>query len=120
MIQQQAYLDVADNTGAQQLMCICVLGGRRVARLGDTIVAIVKESLPSILIRRSEVVCAVVVRTRYNEKWDKGSRVRFIENAAVVINKDGNPRGSRIFGPISRELREKSFTKVVSLAPEVT
>jgi large subunit ribosomal protein L14 len=119
MIQPQTYLRVADNTGARQIMCICVLGGSHWAKLGDMIIAVVKESLPNIPIQRSEVVCAVVVRIRREIQRFNGSRIRFDENAAVIINKDGNPRGSRVFGPIARELRRRNFTKVVSLAPEV-
>lgn len=118
MIQQQTYLKVADNTGAQQLLCIRVLGGRR-AKVGDTIVGVVKEALPNIAVRRSEVVRAVVVRVRKNTKRTNGSHIRFADNAAVLVNKDGNPRGSRVFGPVARELREKHFAKIVSLAPEV-
>jgi len=119
MIQPQTYLSVADNTGARQILCICTLRRGRCAVLGDIIVAVVKESLPNIPIQRSEVVCAVIVRTRRVVQRGNGSRIRFDENAAVIINKDGNPRGSRVFGPVARELRQKNFTKVVSLAPEV-
>lgn len=119
MVQPQTYLTVADNTGAQKLICIRVLGGRR-AGLGDTIVAVVKESLPNRSIRRSEVVRAVVVRTRQRVKRINGSYIRFDENAVVVVTKDRSPRGSRVFGPVARELRDRNFTKIVSLAPEVT
>jgi large subunit ribosomal protein L14 len=118
MIQPQTRLRVADNTGARALMCIRVLGSSR-AQLGDTIIAVVKESLPNISIRRTEVVRAVVVRTRQEVKRVDGSQIRFDENAAILINKDGNPRGSRVFGPIARELRDRDFAKIVSLAPEV-
>jgi len=118
MIQPQTLLGVADNTGARKLICIRVLGGKR-ARLGSTIIAVVKESLPNISIQRSEIVRAVVVRTRYEFQRNSGRLIRFGENAAVIVNKDGNPRGSRVFGPVSRELREKKFIKIVSLAPEV-
>jgi len=118
MIQPGSYLKVADNTGARKLICIRVLGGRR-ASLGDIIIAVVKEALPNISIRRSEIVRAVLVRTRKEVKRINGSRIRFDENAAVIINKDGNPRGSRVFGPVVRELRDRNFSKIVSLAPEV-
>jgi len=118
MIQPQSYLQVADNTGARELRCIRVLGGSR-AQIGDTIIAVVKDALPNRPVKRSEVVRAVVVRTRRDVQRANGSRIRFDENAAVIINKDGNPRGSRVFGPVARELREKNFAKIVSLAPEV-
>ena len=118
MIQPQTYLKVADNTGARKLMCIRVLGARR-AKVGDVIISVVKESLPNIPIQCSEVVRAVVVRTCQSVRLVDGSRIRFDENAAVIINSDGQPRGSRIFGPISRELRDRNFAKIVSLAPEV-
>lgn len=118
MIQPQTYLQVADNTGARELMCIRVLGGSR-ANLGDTIIAVVKDALPNMPVKRSDVVRAVVVRTRREIQRRNGTRLRFDENAAVLINKDGNPRGSRVFGPVARELREKNFAKIVSLAPEV-
>ena len=118
MIQPQTYLKVRDNTGARKLMCIRVLGRRR-ARLGGIIIAVVKESLPNIAIQRSEVVRAVVVRTCQSVQRINGSSIRFDENAAVLINKEGNPRGSRVFGPVARELRDQNFTKIVSLATEV-
>jgi large subunit ribosomal protein L5 len=118
MIQPQTRLGVADNTGARELICIRVLGSRR-AKLRDTIIAVVKESLPNMSIQRSEVVRAVVVRTCKEVKRANGSIIRFDENAAILINKDGNPRGSRVFGPIARELRDKDFAKIISLAPEV-
>jgi large subunit ribosomal protein L14 len=118
MIQPQTYLRVADNTGAQKLLCIRILGSTR-GKLGRTIIAVVRKSLPNISIQRSEIVRAVVVRIRRGTCRNNGSHIRFDENAAVIINKDGNPRGSRVFGPISRELRDKNFTKIVSLAPEV-
>jgi large subunit ribosomal protein L14 len=118
MIQQQTYVKAADNTGARQLICIRVLGSRQ-ARLGDIIIAVVKESLPNISIKRSEVVIAVVVRTRKTTRRINGSQINFDDNAVVVVNKDGNPRGSRVFGPVARELRDKNFTKIASLAPEV-
>jgi large subunit ribosomal protein L14 len=118
MIQPQTYLTAADNTGARKLICICVFGGSR-ASLGDIIVAVVKEAVPNMSIKRSEVVIAVVVRTRRKKIRVNGSQICFDENAAVLINKDGNPRGSRVFGPVARELRDKNFTKIISLAPEV-
>jgi large subunit ribosomal protein L14 len=118
MIQPGSYLKVADNTGARKLICIRVLGSRY-ASLGDVIIAVVKEVLPNISIRRSEIVRAVLVRTRNEVRRSNGSRIRFDENAAVIVNKDGNPRGSRVFGPVVRELRDRNFSKIVSLAPEV-
>jgi large subunit ribosomal protein L14 len=121
MIQQQTRLTVADNTGARELMCIRVLGssGRRYATVGDVIVAVVKDALPNMPVKKSEVVKAVVVRVRNNVKRTDGTTIRFDDNAAVIINKDGNPRGTRVFGPIARELRDKNYTKIMSLAPEV-
>lgn len=118
MIQPKSYLKVADNTGARKLICIRVLGGCR-ASLGDLIIAVVKEALPNISVRRSEIVRAVLVRTRKEVQRINGSWIRFDENAAVIVNKDGNPRGSRVFGPVVRELRDRNFSKIVSLAPEV-
>lgn len=121
MIQQQTRLTVADNTGARELMCIRVLGnsGRRYASVGDVIVAVVKDALPNMPVKKSEVVKAVVVRVRNNVKRADGTTIRFDDNAAVIIQKDGNPKGTRVFGPIARELRDKNFTKIMSLAPEV-
>ena len=121
MIQLQTQLVVADNTGAKRLMCIRVLGGssRRYARIGDIIVASVKKTVPNSEIKKGEVVKAVVVRTKKEIRRQDGSYVRFDENAAVLIDATGNPRGTRIFGPVTRELREKNFTKIISLAPEV-
>jgi large subunit ribosomal protein L14 len=118
MIQPQTYLSVADNTGVRQLICIRVLKCTR-ARLGDTIVAVVKDSLPNTLIRRSDIVRAVVVRTVNTVQRTNGSRIRFEQNSVVIVNKDGNPCGSRIFGPVARELRTRNFLKIISLAPEV-
>lgn len=118
MIQPQSYLNVADNTGAKELMCIRVLNSGT-ANIGDTIIAVVKEALPNMPVKKSEVVTAVVVRTRNGVRRANGSYIRFDENAAVIINKEGNPRGSRVFGPVARELRDKNFSKIVSLAPEV-
>lgn len=121
MIQQQTYLNVADNSGARKLMCIRVLGGgnRRYAGVGDVIVAVVKDALPNMAVKKSDVVKAVVVRTRKSVRRASGMTIRFDDNAAVLINNDGNPRGTRVFGPVARELRDKNFTKIVSLAPEV-
>nr|AWL21500.1 ribosomal protein L14 [Pilularia americana] len=121
MIQTQSHSDVADNSGARKLMCIRVLGtgNRRYADTGDTIVAVVKEAVPNMSLKRSEVVRAVVVCTRKEMKRDNGMILRFDDNAAVVVNQEGNPRGTRIFGPVARELRERNFTRIVSLAPEV-
>ena len=121
MIQQQTFLQVADNTGAKELMCIRVLGGtgRRYANIGDIIVCSVKKAIPGGNVKKGEVVKAVVVRTKSGVRRADGSYIRFDENAAVIIKEDKNPRGTRIFGPIARELREKEFTKILSLAPEV-
>ncbi|MDN5346958.1 MAG: large subunit ribosomal protein [Clostridia bacterium] len=121
MIQAQSILKVGDNTGAKKLMCIRVLGGskRRYASVGDVIVASVKEATPGGVVKKGEVVRAVVVRTVKPIRRPDGSYIRFDENAAVIINEQGNPRGTRIFGPVARELREKDFMKIISLAPEV-
>lgn len=120
MIQQESYLNVADNSGARKLMCIRVLGSnRRYAGIGDVVVAVVKEAIPNMAVKRSDIVRAVVVRTRKNLRRSSGMSIRFDDNAAVLISQDGNPRGTRVFGPVARELREKNFTKIVSLAPEV-
>ena len=121
MIQQQSYLKVADNSGAKEIMCIRVLGGtgRRYANIGDVIVASVKKATPGGAVKKGEVVKAVVVRTVSGLRRDDGTYIRFDENAAVVIKEDTTPRGTLIFGPVARELREKDFMKIVSLAPEV-
>ena len=121
MIQQESRLKVADNTGANELLTIRVMGGstRRYARIGDTIVASVKEATPGGVVKKGDVVKAVVVRTVKETRRKDGSYIRFDENAAVVINEDGTPKGTRIFGPVARELREKKFMKILSLAPEV-
>ena len=120
MIQQQSYLKVADNTGAKELMCIRVLGGsgRRYANIGDVVVASVKKATPGGVVKKGEVVKAVVVRTASGLRRDDGTYIRFDENAAVIIKEDKNPKGTRIFGPVARELREKDYTKILSLAPE--
>lgn len=120
MIQQESYLNVADNSGARKLMCIRVLGGnRRYGNVGDVIIAVVKDAIPNMPVKKSDVVRAVIVRTRKGLRRDSGMSIRFDDNAAVIINADGNPRGTRVFGPVARELRDKNFTKIVSLAPEV-
>ncbi len=121
MIQQQTYLKVADNTGAKEIMCIRVLGGtgRKYANIGDVIVASVKKAAPGGVVKKGDVVKAVVVRTATGVRRDDGTYIRFDENAAVLIKEDKNPRGTRIFGPVARELREKDYLKILSLAPEV-
>jgi large subunit ribosomal protein L14 len=121
MIQQETYLNVADNSGAKKLLCIRVLGGgnRKYGGVGDVIIATVKDATPNMPVKKSDVVRAVIVRTRKAIRRDSGMTIRFDDNAAVLINADGNPRGTRVFGPVARELRDKSFTKIVSLAPEV-
>ena len=121
MIQQQSLMKVADNTGAKELMCIRVLGGtgRRYANIGDIVVASVKKAAPNGTVKKGEVVKAVIVRSRHGLKRADGSTIRFDENAAVIIKEDKTPRGTRIFGPVARELREKDYLKILSLAPEV-
>ncbi len=121
MIQQQTLLKVADNTGAKELMCIRVLGGtgRRYANIGDIIVCAVKKAMPGGVVKKGEVVKAVVVRSAKGIKRADGSYIKFDDNAAVIIREDKTPKGTRIFGPVARELREKDFLKILSLAPEV-
>lgn len=121
MVQQESRLVAADNSGARELLCIRVLGGslRRYGSVGDVIVASVKDATPGGIVKKGEVVRAVIVRTKNTIKRDDGSTIRFDENAAVIIKEDKNPRGTRIFGPVARELRDKSYTKILSLAPEV-
>ena len=121
MIQQQTYLQVADNTGAKELMCIRVLGGsgRKFANIGDVVVCSVKKAAPNGTVKKGEVVKAVVVRSVRGLRRADGSYIKFDENAAVIIKDDKNPRGTRIFGPVARELRDKEYTKILSLAPEV-
>jgi large subunit ribosomal protein L14 len=120
MIQPQTYLTVADNTGAKKLMCIRVLGNnRKSANVGDIIVGVVKDALPNMGIKRSSIVRAVIVRTRKTIQRQDGTALRFDDNAAVIINSENNPRGTRVFGPIAREIRERRFTKIISLASEV-
>ena len=121
MVQQQTILKVADNTGAKELMCIRCLGGsyRKYARVGDIIVASVKTATPGGVVKKGDVVKAVVVRTKKPIRRADGSYLRFDENSAVIIKEDGTPKGTRIFGPVARELREKDYLKILSLAPEV-
>ncbi len=121
MIQQQSLMKVADNTGAKELMCIRVLGGsaRRYAGIGDIVVASVKKAAPGGMVKKGDVVKAVVVRTVNGVRRADGSYLKFDENAAVILKDDNTPRGTRIFGPVARELRDKDFTKILSLAPEV-
>ena len=121
MVQKQTILNVADNTGAKQIMCIRALGGsyRKYARVGDVIVASVKSATPGGVVKKGDVVKAVIVRTKKPIRRADGSYLRFDENAAVIIKEDGEPKGTRIFGPVARELREKNYMKILSLAPEV-
>ena len=121
MIQMESYLKVADNTGAKEIHCIRVLGGsrRKYGNIGDVIVASVRKAAPGGTVKKGDVVKAVIVRTKRGVRREDGSYVRFDENAAVIIKDDRNPRGTRIFGPVARELREKEFMKILSLAPEV-
>ena len=120
MVQMQSRLKVADNTGAKEIMCIRVLGGsrKRYAGVGDVIVASVKKAAPNSAVRKGDVVRAVIVRSKHAIRRDDGSYIRFDENAAVLIKEDKNPRGTRIFGPVARELRERGYLKILSLAPE--
>ena len=121
MIQQQSFMKVADNTGAKELMCIRVLGGtrRKYANIGDVVVCSVKRATPGGVVKKGEVVRAVIVRTASGLRRADGSHIKFDDNAAVIIKEDKNPRGTRIFGPVARELREKDYLKILSLAPEV-
>ena len=121
MIQQQSYLKVADNTGAKEIMCIRVLGGtgKRYANIGDVVVASVKKATPGGVVKKGDVVKAVVVRTKAKVRRQDGSYIGFDENSAVIVKDDKTPKGTRIFGPVARELREKDYMKIVSLAPEV-
>ena len=120
MIYPQTILTVADNTGAKKVMCIRVLGdNKQYAKIGDTIIAVVKEALPNMPVKRSDVIRAVVVRTKKSIRRQDGMYIRFDDNAAVIVNMDNNPRGTRVFGPIAREIRDKNYSKIVSLAPEV-
>lgn len=120
MIYPQTMLTVADNTGAKKVMCIRVLGGnKKYAKIGDTIIAVVKEALPNMPVKRSDVIRAIVVRTKKSIRRQDGMYIRFDDNAAVIVNMDNNPKGTRVFGPIAREIRDKNYSKIVSLAPEV-
>ena len=121
MIQMQSYMKVADNTGAKELMCIRVLGGtrRRYANIGDVVVASVKKATPGGVVKQGDVVKAVIVRSKKGLRREDGTYIRFDENAAVIIRDDKNPKGTRIFGPVARELRDKDYMKILSLAPEV-
>jgi large subunit ribosomal protein L14 len=120
MIQPQSYLTVADNTGAKELMCIRVLGNQRTsAGVGDIIIGVVKDALPNMAVKRSSIVRAVIVRTKKTIQRPDGMSIRFDDNAAVIITPEKNPKGTRVFGPVAREIREKNFTKIISLAQEV-
>lgn len=121
MIQVESNLNVADNSGARKLLCVKVLGGskKKYATIGDTIIATVKEAIPDGMVKKGEVVKAVVVRTRKEYRRSDGSYISFDENSAVIIDKEDNPRGTRVFGPVARELRDEKFTRIISLAPEV-
>lgn len=120
MIYPQTMLTVADNTGAKKVMCIRVLGGKKkYAKIGDTIIAVVKEAIPNMPVKRSDVVRAIIVRTTKRVRRKDGMYIRFDDNAAVIVNMENNPRGTRVFGPVAREIRDKNYAKIVSLAPEV-
>ena len=120
MIYPQTILTVADNSGAKKVMCIRVLGGnKKYAKIGDTIIAVVKEAIPNMPVKRSDIVRAIIVRTKKSIRRQDGMYIRFDDNAAVLVNMDSNPRGTRVFGPVAREIRDKSYSKIVSLAPEV-
>ena len=120
MIYPQTMLTVADNTGAKKVMCIRVLGGnKKYAKIGDTIIAVVKEAIPNMPVKRSNIVRPIVVRTEKSVRRKDGRYIRFDDNAAVIVNMDNNPRGTRVFGPIAREIRDRNYSKIVSLAPEV-
>jgi large subunit ribosomal protein L14 len=120
MIQPQTYLTVADNTGARKIMCIRILGSnKQYGYIGDIIVGVVKDAISNMPIKRSDIVRALIVRSKKTLRRADGMSIRFDDNAVIIINKENNPRGTRIFGPIAREIRDKSFTKVISLAPEI-
>jgi large subunit ribosomal protein L14 len=120
MIYPQTILTVADNTGAKKVMCIRILGGnKKYAEIGDTIIAVVKEAIPNMPIKRSDIVKAIVVRTKKTIRRQDGMYIRFDDNAVVIVNTENNPRGTRVFGPVAREIRDRNFSKIVSLAPEV-
>lgn len=120
MIYPQTILTVADNTGAKKVMCIRILGGnKKYAEVGDTIIAVVKEAIPNMPIKRSDIIRAIIVRTKKTIRRKDGMYIRFDDNAAVIVNLENNPKGTRVFGPIAREIRDKNLSKIVSLAPEV-
>ena len=120
MIYPQTMLTIADNTGAKKIMCIRVLGGnRKYGKIGDVIIGVVKEAIPNMPIKKSDVVRAIIVRTSKTIRRPDGMYIRFDDNAAVIVNMENNPRGTRVFGPVAREIRDKNFSKIVSLAPEV-
>lgn len=121
MIQQQTCLNITDNTGAKKILCIRVLncGQRQYAKIGDSIIGVIKKAIPNMPVKKSEIIRAVIVRTRQPLRRKNGFVIKFDDNAAVLINKDGTPRGTRIFGPVARELRDTNFMKIISLAPEV-
>jgi large subunit ribosomal protein L14 len=120
MIQPQTYLTVADNTGAKRIMCIRILGNnKQYGNVGDIIIGVVKSAIPNMAVKRSNIVRAVIVRTKTTIKRQDGMGIRFDDNAAVIINVENNPRGTRVFGPVAREIRDKNFTKIISLANEV-
>jgi large subunit ribosomal protein L14 len=120
MIYPQTMLTVADNTGAKKVMCIRVLGGnKKYAQIGDTIIAVVKEAIPNMPVKRSDVIRAIIVRTTKSIRRKDGMYIRFDDNAVVIVNMENNPRGTRVFGPVAREIRDKNYSKIVSLAPEV-
>ena len=120
MIYPQTILTVADNTGAKKVMCIRILGGnKKYAEIGDTIIAVVKQAIPNMPIKRSDVDKAIIVRTKKTIRRQDGMYIRFDDNAAVIVNPENNPRGTRVFGPVAREIRDKNLSKIVSLAPEV-
>ena len=120
MIYPQTIVTVADNTGGKKIMCIRVLGGnKKYAEIGDTIIGVVKEAIPNMPIKRSDVIRAIIVRTKKTIRRTDGMYIRFDDNAGVIVNTENNPRGTRIFGPVAREIREKNYSKIVSLAPEV-
>ena len=120
MIYPQTMLNIADNTGAKKIMCIRILGGnRKYGKIGDVIIGVVKEAIPNMPIKKSDVVRAIIVRTSKTIRRPDGMYIRFDDNAAVIVNMENNPRGTRVFGPVAREIRDKNFSKIVSLAPEV-
>ena len=120
MIYPQTMLEVADNTGAKKIMCIRILGSnKKYAKIGDSIIAVVKEALPNMVIKKSDIIRAIIVRTKKTIRRNDGMYIRFDDNAAVIVNNENNPRGTRVFGPVSREIREKNLLKIVSLASEV-